>query len=1095
MTGVVDNAQRLQALDPLQSFCVTAPAGSGKTELLIQRFLTMLARVEKPEEVLAITFTRKAAAEMRARILSALEAAADPEPSDPHKAHTWRLARSAMQISEDNDWRLLETPSQLNIRTIDSWNAYLTRQMPTLSQFGASANPTDNAQPYYQAAIRALLEDFEAGGRASEDLAKALLHFDNNWDQMEGLLCRMLAQREQWLKHLGSGADVEGIESILSADISTLVEDYLLHVSRQLGSFSHTILDLLQVSQRQLNEPITEEFPGTGSDQIESWLRIVKLLLTAKGTWKKRISKNDGFPPEEKEAKAQLASLIDELKQNTELEQHLQLIRYLPIPGQQPDDWEVLMSLARLLPLAAAQLAVVFEQQSVVDHAQIAIAANRALGSDDQFTDLASKLDYRLRHILLDEFQDTSAAQFLMLEKMVRNWREDNELDPENPKTLFVVGDGMQSIYGFRDADVSLFVQLRQDGIAGIEPQCLELQTNFRSDRGLVDWVSENFVDVFPSRDDIQLGAVAFSPSQGFREATESQPVSMLAFQGDSPDVRWAEAMALADVIEAGMDDPECDSIAVLVRARSQLSHLIPVLKERDIPWQAQQIDALEKSPAIVDLLNLCRALHNHADDAAWLALLRAPWCGITLAQMWELLREREGSSVYSMLHGDRGVTVVPEFQRSIRSIEDLRDLLPLRVWIEEAWLRLGGPAAARNEQHLADALDFFDLLEELDALGEVFNLDLLEQKVARLYSSPASGECKLKLMTLHKSKGLEFDWVIMPGLANRPAGDQRDILMWRQFVTSERQRGLLLAVDDRGPADSNSLYSWLRQQQKMRRDLEVSRLMYVGCTRAVNRLYLSASLGSDKEGQIKPPVKGTLLEKIWPVFEIAATVEEVHAGEDGQAMSPLKLRRLVQLPYSPAPTPQTDDRKENIPELTPYNMPAVAGDLIHLCLERLAGLTDSELREFDMTGWQAWWQRYLSRNLFDVTEQRQAQLRVEQAVANILQDKRGQWLLSSDREEATSELRVSRIAEDGRLREMIIDRTFVEDGIRWIVDYKSAVPAEGENLDDFLRYQENQYKGQLLSYRDAMLGMDQRTTRLALYFTALPLWHECSYN
>ncbi len=87
---------RLAALDIARSFIVEAPAGSGKTELLLQRFLALLARVERPEAIVAMTFTRKAAGEIRDRILVALRAAEAAPPEEPHRALTWRLAREAM---------------------------------------------------------------------------------------------------------------------------------------------------------------------------------------------------------------------------------------------------------------------------------------------------------------------------------------------------------------------------------------------------------------------------------------------------------------------------------------------------------------------------------------------------------------------------------------------------------------------------------------------------------------------------------------------------------------------------------------------------------------------------------------------------------------------------------------------------------------------------------------------------------------------------------------------------------------------------------------------------------------------------------------
>jgi len=126
-----DSRIRQRALQPDQSFLIQAPAGSGKTELLIQRYLRLLAVVKNPEEILAITFTRKAGAEMRSRIISALDSArAASEPEEAHLKIGYRLALAAIERDRELDWQLHRQPSRLRIGTIDAVNSRLSRRAP-----------------------------------------------------------------------------------------------------------------------------------------------------------------------------------------------------------------------------------------------------------------------------------------------------------------------------------------------------------------------------------------------------------------------------------------------------------------------------------------------------------------------------------------------------------------------------------------------------------------------------------------------------------------------------------------------------------------------------------------------------------------------------------------------------------------------------------------------------------------------------------------------------------------------------------------------------------------------------------------------------
>src|SRR5689334_5778538 len=196
-----DRASREHALDPTRSFIVQAPAGSGKTELLIQRFLTLLARVQAPEEVVAITFTRKAAAEMRKRVLDALAAASAGQPAQSEQERiTLALAERALHADQAHAWGLIDNPARLRVLTIDALCLSIAAQMPLLSRMGAVPAPVDDATDIYREAARETLAQLEHAHWASQ-VAALLWHLDNDSLLAQEMLARLLARRDQWLRH------------------------------------------------------------------------------------------------------------------------------------------------------------------------------------------------------------------------------------------------------------------------------------------------------------------------------------------------------------------------------------------------------------------------------------------------------------------------------------------------------------------------------------------------------------------------------------------------------------------------------------------------------------------------------------------------------------------------------------------------------------------------------------------------------------------------------------------------------------------------------------------------------------------------------
>ena len=212
-----DAELRRAVLDTTRSWMLQAPAGSGKTELLIQRILACLATVEQPESVLAITFTRKAAAEMRNRVLTVLGEAkcfSDEEISKclPHKQQSLRLARAALKTSDFHGWELLRHPARLQVRTLDSFCEAVAQRAPFKGLLGGAVQVTDDAQPLYELAAQRVIDQLASPGALGDAIAKLLENVQNDVRGVRNLLAAMLAQRDQWLHFLGRSDSLDAAQ-------------------------------------------------------------------------------------------------------------------------------------------------------------------------------------------------------------------------------------------------------------------------------------------------------------------------------------------------------------------------------------------------------------------------------------------------------------------------------------------------------------------------------------------------------------------------------------------------------------------------------------------------------------------------------------------------------------------------------------------------------------------------------------------------------------------------------------------------------------------------------------------------------------------
>lgn len=1126
--SVLDQAQRDAALDPSCSFIVQAPAGSGKTGLITQRFLVLLARVQRPEEVVAITFTRKAAGEMRSRILDALHADLGDEPQDPHENRTWQLARAVMQRDETLGWELLQHPARLTIQTIDSLCASLTRQLPLLSRFGSQPAIAEDVQALYRHAAQQTLADLERGQDWSPAIEALLRHLDNDLAKAESMLVGMLARRDQWLRHLANINNEPQRRSSLEKAIQAVIEDSLVAVAAHFSMNEATELtELLQFAAGNLDDghelkrcSSLSALPETCSEALGEWQALANFLLTKQGEWRKQANSGIGFPAPSatkdkaqaehyKQMKARFTALIESLKENQLIHADLDEIRYLPNPHYQDNQWQIIEALCELLLVAAAHLRVVFSERGQVDFSEIAQSAVHALGDPDEPTDLALSLDYRIQHLLVDEFQDTSFGQYVLLERLTAGWQ------PDDGRSLFVVGDPMQSIYRFREAEVGLYLRARQRGIGEVRLQPLNLQVNFRSTSGIVNWVNDTFQHVLSQQDDVGSGAVSYSSSAAFHPAEDGEAVTV------HPSLRHdkqAEAEQIVQLIQQAYAENPQGSVAVLVRARTHLAEIVPALKKAGLSYRAIEIEQLTHRPVVQDLYALTRALLHPADRLAWLAVLRAPWCGLELADLELLASEEMSAPLWTAMQDEAVVArlsvagrkrlqrVTEQFDHALQQ----RQRCSLRRWLEAVWLSLGGPACVTNQTDLADAEVFLRLLEGLESGADLESVTVLEEQLVRLFALPdVNADTRLQLMTVHKSKGLEFDTVILPGLGRMASRDDPRLLMWQERPGREEEGELLLAPVKSADEQQDATYNYLRRMDSRKAEYESGRLLYVAATRARKRLHLLGHTTVDDNKQlVKSPQSGSLLRLLWPQLSSSYEVHYAshgvsHLSESSEATDPLSrtLMRLTtgwQLPRAPAAlTVVADPLKTEESSLEFFWATDVArhvGTVIHELLQRITqqGLEHWTVDRVDQLD--SYIEQVLQRQGVVSSELDEALGRVKQAVQMLLQDERGRWIIDSGHTESACEYALTAVINN-TIKRVVIDRTFVDsDNKRWIIDYKTG-QHEGGELEQFLDQEQQRYRPQLELYASVVAKSEQRPIFLGLYFPLFGGWRYWQYQ
>ena len=1164
-----DAAEREAALDVSRSILLQAPAGSGKTDLLTRRYLRLLAAVDEPEEILAITFTRAATAEMRGRILGDLEAAAGRRDSCLDELERMPIAVEALAHAERRGWNLLDHPERLAIETIDSLCLRIAHGRPLLARLGGSFQPIEEAEPLYALAARRTLE--RLGGlntSLNEALAQLLDLRDNRLADCQSLIAEMLEVRDQWLFAFPLSGEMS--EDHWDTLRGKLEEPFRREVHRVLAE-AYRLLSA-EPLHKELFE-MTHYACANGNANVallagvhvlspsmplEHWRCLSDFLLKKDGEWRRDFRAPDGFPSEKKggaaarRAKERMEFLQARFRQVPELDAALCAIRGVPPERYSEAEWTTLRNVFTVLRQAIGELDVVFAERNQVDFTGLTLAALQVLKeSPERLIDIAGNI----RHLLIDEFQDTSRRHHELASALLAAW------DPGEGRTCFLVGDPMQSIYMFRQAEVELFTHVRDHGIGPLEAgahriRChpVQLSINHRSHAGLTEPLNRMFSAICAEAAPAAACAVPFAEATSSESAPRENSVHVHAqvigtadrrpTQPEIGNAQQQEALDVVRILEQHLPDIEQARdkggeyrVAILVRARPHLAQIVPLLRSSGIPFRAVEIEHLSERQELLDLRALIRALLHPMDRIAWLSVLRAPWCGLTLSDLYRLTGSDDpGFRNQPMpelidLHGH--LLSTDGQQRLARTAEILRRALDLRwrqsespsfsSWIERTWRTLGG-AACVDEAAYENTQVFFSLLDAVTPDGLAASTTEFEAEFERLFAQPdpaVSERCGIQLMTIHKAKGLGFDVVIVPGLDRKSSSDSKPLVcsLERSNPWNHDETEFLVAPIGLHGEDTEPLYGWVRKQRQIRFDEERKRLLYVACTRARRELHLLGTAVASASG-VRPENKDSLLATAWPAlrtnfesalhesavapaarvlaFPAPGVLEEVAAF--AETASGPTLRRLC---LDAEPIPQSQNvtvagsfgaSQSEAPEFQRpegSRQARLIGSVVHTLLERLG----SGLASFDGAQLRARVVSLLRSSALAGDSLKSVADTVTRMLLTCAADPVCQWILAPH-PEAQSETAWTGFVpgeSDSRIRTLRADRVFragpepLGEGLEylWVIDYKTGAAPSGAL---FLAAERAVYAPQLLAYARALRALHGPETRLrlGLYYPAI---------
>jgi ATP-dependent helicase/nuclease subunit A len=855
-----DRAARERAVDPRYNVALEASAGTGKTRVLVDRYINLLRAGVDPANILAITFTRKAAVEMRDRILATLRAAAARGELTPAR---WRELR--------------DRTSDIAISTIDAFCLSLLREFPLEADLDPGFSVADETElpRLVDQALDGALRICRAAAREDDHVALVFAQLGERRARtaLAALVeRRLVAPRVLAASLARRPADLDA--RVAAARAAAELQAVFDAMRGGFDRFAFTgplapAFTLLTRSLRALREVM--EAGGVVDPALvqATSARARHYFLTQEGKPRSRSP----YP------RGAFASAVDWRTHTDLVAAHAEAVARVIAAYRRDLNALVSRGIWRMFRIAEAEYRRTLDAHAVVDFSDLLLRALDLLRRMDEFSRSRYRLESRYHHVLVDEFQDTSRAQWELVALLIQSWGEGAGLAAGGPlpPSIFIVGDRKQSIYGFRDADVSVLREAAGH-IETLRPDRdvrRSISRSFRAVPALLAFVNDVCQDM-----DKTAGDEAFQYEETDRfpvESAGSASRDPACVRGEAlglvvaptPD-RCAEIAAaeIARLVALGVPVRDRDTgvarpvragdVAILFRSRESHREFEAALTRRGLRSYVYKGLGFFDADEIKDVLALVWYLADPDSNLRAAALLRSRCFGLSdegLRLLSPGLAEALGAAAAPAAAGALGegdARVLAEARASTARWRGLVDRIPPAelvdlVLTESAYaFELRGPRLPQARENLKKVRA---LLRRLQNRGYA-TLARLAAHLNRLAlgddaNAVIDAADAVNLMTVHASKGLEFPVVFLVNLA-RGTSNRRDPVRWSREGTS-------VAVGDfDGDVD---------EARAVREREETKRLLYVALTRARDRLYLAAAL---KDGDVVPG-RGSLADVLPP--------------------------------------------------------------------------------------------------------------------------------------------------------------------------------------------------------------------------------------